>query len=148
MEEKITRATNKIGKTTIALNVNIDKEHIVMLSNTEDIDSLTNYQNTFDVKQIVKLKIKSSNFSKFTDNFLIIKRLYEDENKSIDFIAKWLRISKSNLQLWISRYFEHLDKCDDKIIQHKINEERSSKIKILYESYLISIKEDMFLFVK
>ena len=75
-----------------------------MLSNIEDIDSLKNYQNAFEVKQIETLKMKSSNFSKFADNFLIIKRLYEDENKSIDFIAKWLRISKSNLQLWISRY--------------------------------------------
>ena len=99
LEEEITRATNKIDKTTIALNVNIDKEHIVMLSNIKDIDSLTNYQNAFEVKQIETLKMKSSNFSKFADNFLIIKRLYEDENKSIDFIAKLLRISKSNLQL-------------------------------------------------
>ena len=72
--------------------MNIDKEHIVMLSNIENIDSLTNYQNAFEVKQIETLKMKSSNFSKFADNFLIIKRLYEDENKSIDFIAKWLRI--------------------------------------------------------
>ena len=76
MEEEITRATNKIDKTAIALNVNIDKEHIVMLSNIEDIDSLTNYQNAFEVKQIKTLKIKSINFSKFADNFLIIKRLY------------------------------------------------------------------------
>ena len=99
MEEEITRATNKIDRTTIDLNVNIDKEHIVMLSNIEDIDSLKNYQNSFEVKHIETLKMKSSNFSKFADNFLIIKRLYGDENKSIDFIAKWLRISKSNLQL-------------------------------------------------
>ena len=56
MEEEITRATNKIDKTTIALNVNIDKEHIVMLSNIEDIDSLANYQNAFEVKHIETLK--------------------------------------------------------------------------------------------
>ena len=37
--EEIARITNKIDKTTLALNVNIDKEHIVMLSNIEDIDS-------------------------------------------------------------------------------------------------------------
>ena len=77
MEEEIARITNKIDKTAIALNVNIDKEHIVMLSNIEDIDSLTNYQNTFEANHIEKLKMKSSNFSKFVDNFLIIKRLYE-----------------------------------------------------------------------
>ena len=69
LEEEITRATNKIDKTIIALNVSIDKEHIVMLSNIEDIDTLTNYQNTFEVKQIETLKMKSSNFNKFDDNF-------------------------------------------------------------------------------
>ena len=97
MKEEITRATNKINKITRTLNVNIDKEHIVMPRDTKDIDSLKNYQNSFDAKQIEKLKMKSCNFNKFVDNFLIIMRLYEDENKSIDFIAKWLRISKSNL---------------------------------------------------
>ena len=110
-----------------------------MLSNIKDIDSLTNYQNAFEVKQIETLKMKSSNFSKFADNFLIIKRLYEDENKSIDFITKWLRISKSNLQLWISRYFKHLDKYDDEITKHKIKEERSNKIRdIIWEFFDIN----------
>ena len=127
MEEEITRATNKIDETTKALNVNIDKEHIVMLSNIEDIESLTNYQNAFEKKQIEKLKMKSSNFSKFADNFLIVKRLYENENKSIDFIANWLRIPKSNLQLWINRYFKHLDKYGDEITNHKLKEERLNK---------------------
>ena len=78
MEEEIARATNKIDKSTRTLNENIDKEHIVMLSNIKDIDSLKNYQNSFEVKQIETLKMKSSNFSKFAGNFLIIKRLYED----------------------------------------------------------------------
>ena len=110
-----------------------------MLSNIEDIDSLKIYQNAFEVKQIETLKMKSSNFSKFADNFLIIKRLYEDRNKSIDFIAKWLRISKSNLQLWISRYFKHLDKYDDEITKHKIKEERSNKIRdIIWEFFDIN----------
>ena len=40
MEEEIARATNKIDKSIRTLNVNIDKEHIVMLSNIKDIDSL------------------------------------------------------------------------------------------------------------
>ena len=129
MEEEITRTTNKIDKITRNLNVNIDKEHIVMLSNIKDIDSLKNCQNSFEVKQIETLIMKSSNFSKFADNFLIIKCLYEDENKSIDFITKLLKISKSNLQLWISKYFKHLDKYNDEIIKHKLKEERSNKIR-------------------
>ena len=78
LEEEIARATNKIDKNTRTLNVNIDKKHIVMLSNIEDIDSLKNYKNSFEIKQIETLKMKSSNFTKFTDNFLIIKRLDED----------------------------------------------------------------------
>ena len=40
----MTRATHKIDKSTRTLNVNIDKEHIVMLSNIKDIDSLKNYK--------------------------------------------------------------------------------------------------------
>ena len=39
MEEEIARATNKIGESSRTLNVSIAKEHIVMLSNTKDIDS-------------------------------------------------------------------------------------------------------------
>ena len=50
--------------------------------------------------------------------------LYEDENKSIDFIIKWQRISKSNLQLWIRRYFKQLDKYNDEITKHKPKEVR------------------------
>ena len=129
MEEEITRETNKIDKITRNLNVNIDKEHIVMLSYIKDIDSLKNYQNSFEVKQIEILIMKSKKFSKFADNFLIIKCLYEDENKNIDFITKLLKISKSNLQLWISKYFKHLDKYNDEIIKHKLKEERSNKIR-------------------
>ena len=84
-----------------------------MLSNIKDIDSLLNHLNAIEVKQIETLKIKSS---KFADNFLIIKRLYENENKSIYFNEKWLRISKFNLQLWISRHFKNLDEYNDEII--------------------------------
>ena len=47
--------------------MNIDKEQIMMLSNIKNIDSLTNYQNAFEEKQIEKLKMKSSNFSKLAD---------------------------------------------------------------------------------
>ena len=88
--------------------MNIDKEHIMMLSNIEDIESLVNYQNAFEAKYIKTLN--HAILANLLTIFLIINRLYENENKSIDFIAKWLRISKSNLQLRISRYFKHLDK--------------------------------------
>ena len=51
------------------------------------------------------MRNRSNNFSKFIENFNIIKLLYEEENKDIKFIARWLRMSITNLQLWIDRYF-------------------------------------------
>ena len=101
----------------------------MVLKNVNDINSLINHQEEPDVKRISALKIHSSNFSKFIDNYGIIKRLFEEENKSIQFIARWLRMSKSNLQLWINRYFKHLRKHNELIIKHKLKEERVSKIK-------------------
>ena len=71
----------------------------MILKNVNDINSLINHQEEPDVKRINVLKIHSSNFSKFIDNYEIIKRLFEEENISIQFIAKWIRMSKSNLQL-------------------------------------------------
>ena len=56
---------------------------------------------------------RSSNFSKFIENFNIIKSLYEEENKDIRFIARWLKMSITNLQLWIDRYFRSIYKQKD-----------------------------------
>ena len=53
---------------------------------------------------------RSSNFSRFIENLNIIKSLYEEENKEINFIARWLRISIANLKLWINRYFRSIYK--------------------------------------
>ena len=100
-----------------------------MLKNIEDINSLINHQENPDIKGINALKMNSSNPSKVIDNFRIIKRLYEDENKSIEFIARWLRMSKTNLLLWIDRYFKHLRKLDELNIKHNLKEERVNKIK-------------------
>ena len=73
--------------------------------------------------------MNSRNFSKVIDNFWIIKRLYEDENKCIEFIARWLKMLKLNILLIIDRYFKHLRKLDELNIQHKLKEERVNKIK-------------------
>ena len=56
-----------------------------MLKNIKDINSLINYQENPHIKEINALKIYSSNFSNFIDNFWIIKRLYEEENIKIEF---------------------------------------------------------------
>ena len=34
----------------------------------------------------------SRNFKKFMDNFSIIKRLYEEENRSLSYITRWMRM--------------------------------------------------------
>ena len=53
---------------------------------------------------------RSRNFSKFIENFNILKRLYEEENKDIKFITRWLKILITKLQLWIDRYFKSIYK--------------------------------------
>ena len=73
--------------------------------------------------------MNSRNFSKVINNFWIIKRLNEDENRNIEFIVRWLRMSKINLLLWIDRYFKHQRKLDELNIKHKLKEERVNRIK-------------------
>ena len=122
---------------------------MVMLKNVEDINSLVNHQENPYIKEINTHKMNSSNFSKVINNFWIIKRLYEEESKSIEFIARWLRMSKLNLLLWIDRYFKYLRKFDELNIKHKLKEERVNKLKkIIYSNFLISIEEDVWLFYK
>ena len=100
-----------------------------MINDIDDIKSLTNQQDCLEVKKISILKANSSNFCKFLDNFLIIKRLYEIENRSIEFIARWLRMSRSNLQLCIDRYFNYLSKHGEQSYKYKLKEVRINKIK-------------------
>ena len=69
-------------------------------------------QNKIERNEILNGKL--SCFNKFIDNFDIIKRLYEEENKSWEFISRWLRISTANLQLWINKYFKQQAKQIDK----------------------------------
>ena len=84
--------------------------------------------------------MNSSNFSKFADNFSIIKRLYEDENKDIDFIARWLRMSKANLQLCINRYFKRVDRLEELNQKHMIKQQRITKVKASIFEFLNSNK--------
>ena len=100
-----------------------------MINNIDDIKALINQQDWLEVKKICILKRASSNFCKFVDNFLIIKRLYEIENKSIEFIARWLRMSRSNLQVCIDRYYNYSSKHEKQSIKYKKKEERINKIK-------------------
>ena len=99
-----------------------------MINEIWDIKALINQQDWLEVKKICMLKRTSSNFCKFVDNFWIIKRLYEIENRSIEFIARWLRMSRSNLQLCIDRYFNYLSRHEEQSIKYIIKEERINKI--------------------
>ena len=91
---------------------------------------------------------RSSNFNKFIENFNIIKRLYEEEDKDIKFIARWLRMSIANLQHWIDRYFRSIYK--QKEIETIINIKREiiKWSKIILNSLWWTIKEDELLLIK
>ena len=134
LDEEIARVNKRLDKNFNNEGSNNDKKHIVMINNIDDIKALINQQDWLEVKKISILKRASSNFSKFVDNFWIIKRLYEIENRSIEFIDRWLRMSRSNLQLCIDRYFNYLSKHEEQSIKYKIKEERINKIKeCIYE---------------
>ena len=60
-----------------------DKEHVVLLKDVEDINLLIKHYNSFENYKTWYSKTKSKFFSKFTYIFLIIKRLYGYEQKSI-----------------------------------------------------------------
>ena len=51
------------------------------------------------------------------------------ENRSIEFIDRWLRMSQSNLQFCFDRYFNYLSKHEEQSIKYKIKEERINKIR-------------------
>ena len=83
---------------------------------------------------------RSSNFSKFIENFNIIKWLYEEEDKYIRFIARWLRMSKANLQLWIDRYFRSIYKQKEIETIINIKRQRIEMIKDNIKQFMLKNK--------
>ena len=83
---------------------------------------------------------RSSNFSRFIENFSIIKRLYEEDNKDIRFIARWLRISITNLQLWIDRYFRSRYKQKEIETIINIKKQRINIIKDKIKQFMMNNK--------
>ena len=81
---------------------------------------------------------RSSNFSRFIENFSIIKRMYEEDNKDIRFIARWLRMSITNLQLWIDRYFRSIYKQKEIETIINIKKQRIDKLKNVNQLRLFS----------
>ena len=83
---------------------------------------------------------RSSNFSRFIENFSIIKRLYEEDNKDIRFIARWLRMSITNLQLWIDRYFRSIYKQKEIETIINIKRQRIDIIKDKIKQFMLNNK--------
>ena len=83
---------------------------------------------------------RSSNFNKFIENFNIIKRLYEEEDKDIRFIARWFRMSIANLQLWIDRYFRSIYKQKEIEIIINIKRQRIEMIKDNIKQFMMNNK--------
>ena len=50
-------------------------------------------------------QFRSIKMKRFTENFDIISRLFIDEDKSIEYVAKWMRMSNKTLEKWITTYF-------------------------------------------
>ena len=83
---------------------------------------------------------RSSNFSRFIENFSIIKRLYEEENKDIRFIARWLRMSITYLQLWLDRYFRSIHKQKEIETIINIKKQRIDIIKDKIKQFMMNNK--------
>ena len=64
------------------------------------------------------------------DNFSIIKRLYEEENQSLSYIARWIRMSECNLEHWIHRYYKKLARQSEDSIKKEQREQRYDFIKM------------------
>ena len=76
-----------------------DGELILPLSHYEDV-----IQNRIKVK-VKPGKFRSAKMKKFLENFEIVERLFMEEDKDLDFVAKWLRMSVKDLRQCIIKYF-------------------------------------------
>jgi hypothetical protein len=74
---------------------------------------------------------KSKNMKRFVQNFSIIERLIMNEEKDLNFIAKWLKMSAKQLVKCIINYFKTINKRNelDKLVE---TNKRSRKILIKY----------------
>ena len=64
----------------------------------EEVALFLSIQDQRSIQSTDSTKLASRNFNKFMDNFSIIKRLYEEENQNLSYIARWMRMSECNLE--------------------------------------------------
>ena len=82
------------------------------------------------------------------NNLSIIKRLNEEENQSLSYIASWMRMSECNLEHWIHRYYKQLARQSEDSKKRKQREQRLNLIKMSIKTSWIAIKENELLFDK
>ena len=72
------------------------------------------------------------------DNFSIIKWLFEEENQSLSYIARWMMMSECNLEHWIHRYYKQLARQNEGGKKRK----RLDFVKMTIKTLWIAIKEN------
>ena len=103
-----------------------------------------NIRDQLSIQSTNSTKSASRNFNKLMDNFSIIKRLYEEENQSLSYISRWIRMSELNLEHWIHRYYKQLARQSE---DSKKKEQRKQRLdliwlKCLLKTSWIAIKEN------
>ena len=85
-------------------------------------------------------KSKITNFTKFFNNIDIILHLYENQNKTIDFISKWLQISKISFMSCIRKYFKLINKQNQIVLKNIQKKLRIESISALINEFMNSNK--------
>ena len=70
------------------------------------------------------------------DNFSIIKRLYEKENRSLSYIARWMRMSERNLEHWIHRNYKQLVRQSEDSKKKVQRKQRLDLIKMSIKNFM------------
>ena len=94
----------------------------------EEVALFLNIRDQLSIQSTDSTKSASRNFNKFMDNFSIIKRLYEEENQSLSYIARWMRMSELNLEHWIHRYYKQLARQSE---DSKKKEQRKQRLDLI-----------------
>ena len=70
------------------------------------------------------------------DKFSIIKWLYEEENQSLDYIARWMRMSECNLEHWIHRFYKQLARQSEDSKKKEQRKQRLDLIKMSIKNFM------------
>ena len=102
----------------------------------EEVALFLSIRDQLSIQSIDSTKSASRSFNKFMDNFSIIKRLYEEENQSLSYIARWMRMSECNLEHWIHRYYKQLARQSEDSKKKEQREQRLDLIKMSIKNFM------------